>query len=155
VPHLALVPAAYLVLMRAGPSGGSQVLLHRRVGTSYYDGHWALVAGHVEPGESAHEAAVREAYEEVGVRVEPTDLEPLTTLHRTLRGGGPIEQRADFFFATRRWRGEPSVREPAKNGGLRWAPLERLPEPIIPPEAEVLTRLRRGDLPAVLAYGFG
>lgn len=154
MPDLALVPAAYLLLLWSRPDAPDEVLLHRRIGTGYYDDHWALVAGHVEPGESALEAAVREASEEVGVRVDPVDLEPLTTLHRTLSGGGPVEQRADFFFATRRWRGEPVVAEPAKNGGLRWAPLDKLPAPVVPHEAEVLTRLHRGDLPAVLAYGF-
>lgn len=154
MPDHALVPAAYVLLLRPGPGGADEVLLHRRVGTGYYDDHWALVAGHVEAGESVLQAAAREAAEEVGVGIEPADLQPLTTIHRTLSGGGPVEQRADFFFAVRRWSGAPLVLEPAKNGGLRWAPLTDLPAPVVPHEAEVLTRYARGDLPAVLVRGF-
>jgi 8-oxo-dGTP pyrophosphatase MutT (NUDIX family) len=154
VADFALVPAVYVLLLRAAPTGADQVLLHRRIGTGYYDDHWTLVAGHTEPGESVLETAVREAAEEVGVDIDIDDLQPLTTVHRTRRGGGPIEQRADFFFATRRWRGEPSVREPAKNGGLRWAPLDDLPLPLVPVEVEVMTRLYRDDLPPVLVHGF-
>jgi 8-oxo-dGTP pyrophosphatase MutT (NUDIX family) len=154
VPDFALVPAVYVVLLRPGPAGEEQVLLHLRIGTGYYDDHWTLVAGHTEPEESVLQTAAREAAEEVGVLIDVEDLQPLTTVHRTRRGGAAFEQRADFFFATRRWRGEPSVCEPAKNGGLRWASLDDLPGPLVPVEAEVLTRLRRGDLPAVLVHGF-
>jgi 8-oxo-dGTP pyrophosphatase MutT (NUDIX family) len=153
VSDFALVPAVYVLLLRPGPVG-EQVLLHLRIGTGYYDDHWTLVAGHTEPEESVLQTAAREAVEEVGVFIEIEDLQPLTTVHRTRRGGGSIEQRADFFFAARRWGGEPSVGEPAKNGGLCWASLDDLPEPLVPVEAEVLTRFGRGDLPPVLVHGF-
>lgn len=159
-----LVAAAYVVLLRYDPDApGPAVLLHLRRGTGYRDGHWALIAGHVEPGESVVEAALREAREEVGVTIGAADLEPLTTVHRTLRGGGPREQRADVFFAARRWSGEPLVREPAKNAGLRWWPLTAvvtgLPEPCVPHERDVLGHLAAAEaggpaVPAVLTAGF-
>ena len=87
------MPAAYLLLLREG-TAGTEVLLHLRRGTGYRDGHWALLAGHVELGESVLHTAVREAAEEAGVSVTVNELQPLCTVHRTLRGGGPIEQRA-------------------------------------------------------------
>ncbi len=170
-----LVAAAYVLLLRpaaagtAAPgtadlgAGGTAVLLHLRQGTGYRDGHWALVAGHVDPGESVIDAAVREVREETGVVVAADDLEPVTTVHRTLRGGGPREQRADVFFATRRWSGEPRVMEPAKNAGLAWWPLTRvvagLPEPCVPHELDVLRRVAGAEdggrrVPAVLIAGF-
>ncbi len=161
-----LVAAAYLLLLRPGSGeapGDAEVLLHLREGTGYRDGHWALVAGHVEPGESVVEAAVREAREEVGVEVAAADLVPLTAMHRTLRDGGPIEQRLDVFFAAYRWNGHPHVREPAKNAGLRWWPLSTvvagLPEPCVPHELQVLmlvatTGTRPGAVPAVVTHGF-
>ena len=74
-----LVAASYIILRRGG-----DVLLQLREGTGYRDGHWACAAaGHVEAGESVVQAAVREAREEVGVRIDPADLVPLCTMHRT------------------------------------------------------------------------
>lgn len=149
MPAFSLIPASYLALRRNG-----EVLLESRQNTGYLDGHWALVAGHVESGESVVEAVVREAYEEVGVRVAATDLAPLTTVHRTLRGGGPIEQRCDFFFATSQWSGEPEIREPHKCADLRWFPLKDLPDPMPPHEHAVLTALVAGSVPPIMASGF-
>jgi 8-oxo-dGTP pyrophosphatase MutT (NUDIX family) len=145
----ALVPASYVLLWREGDHG-PEVLLHLRQHTGYMDGRWACLAGHVEDGESAVEAAVREAREEAGVVVDPADLEPLAAVHRRQPGGPPVEQRVDFFFRARRWDGEPVVREPAKNGGYRWFPVTDLPE-TVPQEALVLGHLREaGTVPAVL-----
>ena len=62
-----VVPAAYVFLLRQGETG-SEVLLQLRRGTGYMDGHWAAAAaGHVERGETAYDAAHREAREEIGV----------------------------------------------------------------------------------------
>lgn len=151
--EFSLIPASYAVL-RSGPRR-ELVLLGLRQNTGYRDGHWALLAGHVEPEESAFEGAVREAYEEAGVTIAATDLVPLTTYHRTVRGAGPIEQRCDFFFEALRWTGEPTVREPAKCDGLRWWPLDALPEPMPPYERVVLEHLANGERPPpILTYGF-
>lgn len=141
-----LVAAAYVALRR-----GDEVLLQLRAGTGYRDGYWALLAGHVEQDESVLEAAVREAAEEAGVGLDPADLEPLTTLHRFEPGGPPVEQRVDFFFQTRRWTGEPEVREPHRTADMGWFALDALPEPVVPHELQVLTALAAGDVPAILA----
>lgn len=157
-----LVAAAYVLLLREA-AGAFDVLLHLRQNTGYRDGHWALPAGHVEPGESVLEAAVREVGEETGLAVRAEDLLPLTTVHRTVLGGGPIEQRADMFFATTSWVGEPQVMEPTKNAGWRWWPLSEvvagLDAPSVPHELDVLRLvavhgLRPGAVPAVLTSGF-
>ena len=149
MPAFSLIPASYVALQRNG-----QVLLELRQNTGYRDGHWALVAGHVEPDESVAAAAVREAYEEVGVHVEVDALTPVTTVHRTLRGGGPIEQRCDFFFTASQWIGEPEIREPHKCADLRWWSLETLPDPMAPHEHAVLTALAAGSVPSIMASGF-
>jgi len=146
--HLAertlLVAAAYVVLRR-----GVQVLMQLRQGTGYRDGHWAVLAGHVDAGESVHEAAVREALEEGGVTIEPGDLVPLTALHRFERGGPAVEQRLDVFFQVTRWTGEPDLREPDRAARMAWFALDALPEPVVPHERLVLDALASGTpLPA-------
>ena len=62
-----VVPASYVYLLREG-AAGTEVLLQLRQNTGYMDGRWAAAAaGHVERGETAYDAARREALEEVGV----------------------------------------------------------------------------------------
>ncbi len=137
-----MVAAAYLLLLRDGPAG-TEVLLHLRQHTGYRDGHWAVLAGHVEHGESVFEAAAREALEESGVTVALADLEPLCTIHRTVPGGAAIDQRADFFLAARTWSGEPRITEPDKAAEMAFFPLSDLPEPCVPHERRVWTRSPR------------
>lgn len=151
--RFSLIPASYVVLRRGDRR--QEALLGLRQHTGYRDGHWALLAGHVESGESAYEAAAREAYEESGVRIPVDRLAPLTTYHRTQRGAGPVEQRCDFFFEALSWSGEPSVMEPDKCAGMRWWPLDALPDPMPPHERTVLSWLANGERPPpILTCGF-
>jgi 8-oxo-dGTP diphosphatase len=157
VNRFVVVPAAYVFLQRPGPDGPAdpEVLLQLRQHTGFMDDHWAAAAaGHVERGETAYDAAHREAREEIGV--SGLSLELLTVMQRT-RGGEPIDERVDFFFTARSWSGEPRVVEPAKNAGLRWVALSRLdalPGPVVPHERYVLDRLVTG-LAAYTTFGFG
>ncbi len=151
-----LVPASYVLLLRGGPGNGAddrEVLLQLRQGTGFRDGHWATMAGHVEEGETAHAAAAREVLEECGVRVDEDALAPLTTVHRIIPGAGQVEQRVDFFWTAEDWTGVPRIAEPGRTADLRWFPLRALPDPVVPHEREVLTRLTGGGLvpPILLA----
>jgi 8-oxo-dGTP diphosphatase len=149
-----VVPAAYVLLLR-GTDSDAEVLLQLRQGTGYRDGHWAAAAaGHVEADESVFAAACREAAEEVGVKIEPADLEPLTTMHRTHANHDPIDERVDFFFGCHRWAGEPRLLEAAKAADLGWFPLVALPEPVVPHERYVLDALREKSLPTITTFGF-
>lgn len=151
-----VIPAAYLLLMR-GEGADLEVLLQLRgPGTGYRPGHWASgAAGHVEYGESVYSAAAREAAEELGIVVDPDDIEPLCAVQRTLPGcDDPVEQRADYFLCTRRWSGEPRPQEPEKCVELRWCRLSALPQPLVPHEHVVLELLATGSLPAIVSIGF-
>ena len=148
-----VVPSAYLIFRRTIEEG-DQVLLMLRAGTGYMDGHWATVAGHVEAGESCAAAAVREAREEVGVDVEVRDLRPVCCMHRTAGDGQVINERADFFFETRVWTGQPRLLEPDRAAALAWFGLGSLPTPVVPHEHSVLGNLMNGRVPAILTYGF-
>lgn len=85
------------------------------------DGYWsAAAAGHVEPGESAAAAAVREASEELGVLIEPTDLRLLTVSARHQNHDGSAKTYEDHFFVARNWSGTPVIREPQRAAELRF-----------------------------------
>lgn len=145
----AVVPASYVYLVREGPVG-PEVLLQQRGPVPYMPGHWAAAAaGHVERGETAFDAAQREALEELGLT--GVDLEFEFTMQRT-QGGAPIDERVDFFFTARSWTGEPAVAEPDKCVEIRWCRLDRLPEPMVPHEAYALSMLGSGE--RYLTFGF-
>ncbi len=151
VERFVVVPAAYVFLLRDG-SSGTEVLLQLRQNTGYMDDHWAAAAaGHVERGETAYDAAHREAAEEIAV----TDLalEFVTSMQRT-QHSEPIDERVDFFFTARSWGGEPTVVEPEKCADLGWFPLTALPDPVVPHELQVLNGLRAGTVPAYTSFGF-
>lgn len=150
--RFAIVPAAYVFLLREASSSTSEVLLQLRQNTGYMDGHWAAAAaGHVEAGETAATAAQREAVEEIGVH--DLDLQFATAMQRT-QHDLEIDERVDFFFTARSWSGEPRIVEPEKCAELAWFALDALPEPLVPHEAAVLAGLRDGDLAALTHFGF-
>ena len=150
VDRFVVVPASYVYLLREG-SRGTEVLLQLRQGTPYMDGHWAAAAaGHVERGETAYDAARREALEELGVT--DVELEFAFTMQRS-QHADPIDERVDFFFTARRWAGEPRVVEPEKCAEVRWCPLADLPHPVVPHEAHALAHL--GSEARYLTFGWG
>jgi 8-oxo-dGTP diphosphatase len=146
-----VVPAAYVFLVRDGVSG-PEVLLQLRQNTGFMDDHWAAAAaGHVEKGETAYDAARREASEEIDVG--DLALEFVTAMQRT-RSGEPIDERIDFFFTARSWSGTPRIVEAAKCAGLDWFPLSELPDPVVPHELKVLHGIIGGDIASYTTFGF-
>jgi 8-oxo-dGTP pyrophosphatase MutT (NUDIX family) len=144
-----VVPASYVYLLRDG-TDGPEVLLQLRQNTGYMDGRWAAAAaGHVERGETAYDAARREAHEELGVT--DVDLVFELTMQRT-QHADPIDERVDFFFSARRWDGEPRIVEPVKCAALRWWRLDDLPEGVVPHEARALASWGTGA--RYLTHGF-
>jgi len=104
-----------------------EVLLLRRAGTGFFDGLYSLPGGHVEPGESLLEAAVREMCEETGLCLHADALEYVGVVHRR-----SDTNRVDFFVRAKRFTGEPQIREPDKCDGLGWFGRDGLPAATVP-----------------------
>lgn len=132
---MSLVLVAWLVLQ--DPAG--HVLLGRRSGVTYAEGLWGLPGGRVERGEALAHAAVREAAEEVGLRVDPSLLRPLGVARYDLGEAHGV----DFLFLTRDWEGEPTPLENTSEVG--WFDPGTLPPDSLPWLADVLdAHLSRG-----------
>ena len=117
-----------------------QVLLLRRFNTGYEDGKYSLVAGHLDAGETVIQAAIREAGEEAGVRLQPEDLRVVHVMNRKSE-----DERIDFFIEVRKWEGEIVNAEPEKCDALAWFPLDSLPENMIPYVRAALQRCQQGQ----------
>lgn len=126
----------HVILVREG-----NVLLALREGTGYCDGMWHLPSGHLEAGESIEQGAIREAEEEIGVRIDPEDLRFVHLMHHRNPGEEP---RVGVFFEVTRWWGEPTIREPHKCGKLGWFPLDMLPDDLIAYPAAALRAYTAG-----------
>lgn len=118
-----ITPAVYLVLMKE-----NKILLSRRHKTGYFDNYYSFPAGHLDGGETLKQAMLREAKEEIGVVLDPTDLELIHTMNRKIPGN----ERVDFFFTAKKWRGEAKIMELDKCDDLNWFELNNLPDHIIP-----------------------
>jgi 8-oxo-dGTP diphosphatase len=106
---------------------GNKILLIRRYQTGYMDGHYSVPAGHLDGNEPLRLAAVREAQEEIGVRIDPADIHFAGVFHRS-----EDDERVDFFVHVRSWDGEPVNAEPEKCDELCWTDIDDLPENSIP-----------------------
>ncbi|MGI5467915.1 methyltransferase domain-containing protein [Streptomyces sp. CA-132043] len=114
----------HLILRR-----GDEMLLARRANTGYADGLLHAPSGHAEDGEDVREAMAREAAEELGLLLTPSDLRvALVMQHRSPEGRPRIGW---FFEATYGAGGEPENREPHKCSELDWFPLAALPDDMV------------------------
>lgn len=125
---------AYLILRRQ-----DHVLLLLRANTGYCDGCYGLVSGHVEDGESATDAVIREAFEEAGILLSASDLKVIHVLHRQ-----SDRFNVDIFFECRSWQGTISNQEPQKCAGLEFHPLSNLPSNTVDYVVVVLQAVEKG-----------
>ncbi|MDI3407283.1 methyltransferase domain-containing protein [Streptomyces sp. B-S-A6] len=108
---------------------GGEVLLTRRAGTGYADGLLHAPSGHAEDGEDVRAAVIREAEEEVGLRLAPEDLRVALVMQH--RGPGAEPRIGWFFEAAHGAGGTPVNREPDKCSELGWYALDALPDDMV------------------------
>jgi 8-oxo-dGTP diphosphatase len=99
-----------------------QVLLERRADT----GTWSLPAGAIDPGEQPAEAAVREVFEETGVRVAVERLAGVA-LREVTYPHGDVCQYLTVWFRCRPVGGRAVVND-EESTAVEWFPLDALPD---------------------------
>ncbi len=84
-PEKPAIPAATVIVLRDSPSGIETLLLRRNSKLKFAGGMWVFPGGRIDPEDyqngpddqlaAAQNAAVREAFEESGQRLDPTSLQ--------------------------------------------------------------------------------
>jgi ADP-ribose pyrophosphatase YjhB (NUDIX family) len=116
-----------------------KILLIRRFQTGYMDGHYSVPAGHLDGNEPVRLAAMREAQEEIGVRIDPAEIRFAGVFHRS-----EGDERVDFFVHVQSWSGEPVNAEPEKCDELRWSDVNALPDKTIPYIRQAIKNFQAG-----------
>lgn len=135
-----IIPEVFLLLIQ-----DDKVLLLRRFQTGYEDGNYGLPAGHGEYGETMREGTAREALEEIGVIINPEDLEFALTQHRWCPDLGNNHARIGFYFIPKKFIGTPHNAEPEKCDDLQFFAISNLPKNIVPHVREVIESYKAGD----------
>ena len=135
--RIKLIPTVYLILAK-----DNRILLLRRYNTGFEDGKYSLIAGHLDhEDETLRQAMAREAKEEAGIDIDLTDLELVHVMHRKQQTP-TSERRINFFFTTKKWRGEPKIMEPSKCDDLKWFEEDNLPNNTIGYVKQAINSLR-------------
>ena len=127
-----------------------RILLQRRsMRKENNPGLWDVsAAGHLSAGESAVDAAVRETFEELGLRIAAEDLQPVATLRESsvLNNNTYYDNEFHEIFVVRRDLDLESLDlDPAEVAEVKWVD-ELRPDDSFVPHAEeyaLVSRLRR------------
>ena len=118
-----------------------EILLQRRQDTELWPGFLALPAGHIDEGENAYEAAIREAKEELDIDIRIEDIVDTFVANRKNKS---LSSYYDVYFELSRYSGEIKINEPNKCSELIWSNIDNLPEDMIDFEKEAILKNREG-----------
>ena len=133
VVNLEKIPTMMVVAVALLDAAG-RILLQQRAPGRSMAGLWEFPGGKMEDGETAEAALVREIEEELGLRLDPADLEPACFASDEVAGRRMIL----LLYVCRAWRGEPA---PLDAAALRWATLDEMRSLAMPPADEPLIPL--------------
>lgn len=133
------VPITALLILKKD----NKILLLRRYNTGYEDGNYCFPGGHLDQGEPIHQALIREANEEIGIRINARDLNLVHVINRKIKNNAYV----DFIFECTTWEGNPYIAETNKADDLKWFDLNEIPNNIIPFMKEVFSKNKNFYIP--------
>ncbi|MDG2002150.1 MAG: NUDIX domain-containing protein [Novosphingobium sp.] len=128
--NVANFSTALLVVAVALLDESGQVLLQKRREKSVHGGLWEFPGGKIEHGELAQLAASREISEELGLMIDPEDLDPLSFASGPGGGSQHGGQLVILLYTCSRWTGTPTCQ-----GGelIAWYRADQLAGLAMPP----------------------
>lgn len=137
MPREELLSAVYMIIKNER----GEVLFQRRLGSKLWPNFLGLPAGHVDKGEDAYEALIREAKEELNIDITTKNIEDIFVVNRINKNLKPYY---DIYFFIRSYKGIIKINEPNKCQELKWLDLDNLPNDVIGFEKEALTNYKKG-----------
>lgn len=105
-----------------------KILLQRREDTKLWLGYLALPAGHIDVGENAYDALIREAKEELDIDISIDNIIDIFVVNRRNKSLLPYY---DIYFEIGKYNGTIKINEPNKCSELVWTDLDKLPNDMI------------------------
>jgi len=121
----------------------AKLLFLLRQNTKYFSGYYGLMGGKIEDDESPSAALIREAYEELDIRITQENIE---FVHCLSFKNETDEKVLALVFNIVEWRGELINKEPDKCAELAWFSYDDLPENIIPRHRLIIEHIIRSEL---------
>ena len=118
-----------------------EILLQRRQGTKLWPGFLALPAGHIDEKENAYDAVIREAREELGIKISRNNIIDTFVVNRRNKSLMPYY---DVYFEIDNYDGKIQISEPDKCSELVWSNINNLPEDMIDFEIEAIKNNQLG-----------
>jgi 8-oxo-dGTP diphosphatase len=118
-------PTMLFVVAAALTNQSGEILLQRRPEGRQMAGLWEFPGGKVDAGESPELALVRELNEELGIVVDPKQLQPMTFASE------PLGERnlLLLLYLCREWQGEPQPLDAPEICWLRPSDMHKLAMP--------------------------
>lgn len=106
----------------------NKILSLRRYNTPWLTGYYSVIAGHLNGGETAQQAIIREAKEEANIDLLPKNLKVAHIMHRIR----PTRELVDIYFTADAWGSDIKNMEPEKHDNLDWYDIDKLPDNFLP-----------------------
>jgi len=129
---------------------GARIVVHDRAGRVLLElrrdfRRWGLPGGHHEIGDSSAETAIREVFEETGLRIKRPLVFGIASdpRHETIRfPNGDRTQSVSVLFHASKPRGQARL-DPSETLELGWFDPDQLPNSLMPNSARTLKAFRR------------
>jgi ADP-ribose pyrophosphatase YjhB (NUDIX family) len=117
----------------------NEVLLLRRINTTFSNLCYSLPGGKIELGETASKAIIREAKNSIGINIKPEDLEVVHVIHRKCN-------EPEFFsviFKSKKFEGILKNLEPTRHDDMKWFSINNLPKNIVSAHLHAIKQIQK------------
>ncbi len=99
-----------------------KVLLLKKAMGLFGEGKWNVPGGKIRPGEDSGDCAMRETFEETGLRIK--NLEQVGLVHFYKNGRRDVPEWTGYVFVSRKFSGTLTE---GREGSLKWYSIDSLP----------------------------